>query len=664
MKYDFQGWATKYNILCPIDGRTILPGAFKEQNGAKVPLVWGHIHDDPTAVLGHAMLEARPEGIFCYGVFNDTEQGRNAKILVDHGDVDSVSICANQLKQTANKGVLHGVIRELSLVLAGANEGARIEPVLAHSGEDVSELIVYTDEYIMLNHSDEEIPEIKPLEDAPSDELAHEDDTSGKESDELAHKDDTTSKESDEKTPGEIYESLNEEQQTLFMALTMKYEEQIDALKEQLGQNKNKKEESTDMKHSLFEEGAAPTATQDYGVLTHADLTNVIELTKRRNGRFGETMRMYLADKAKDVLQHDGTTEEASEGDVTYGVRDLDIMFPDATLYGDGPIKIDRDQSWVSKFVDAAKHSPFSRIKCVYADLTPDEARAKGYTKGNRKDEEVFRLLKRSTRPCTVYKKQKLDRDDILDLGRDWLILPWLKGEMRPKLDEEVAVSALIGDGRSSSDADKVDETCIRPIVTDADLFTIKINVNNSGVATTPSRAKNFINAVMWNRRKWKGTGTPTLFTTEEILSECLMLTDEIGRDLYPDVSRLATKLRVKEIVTVEVMEQRRPDIYGVLFNPADYVFGTDKGGEVNFFDDFDIDFNQQKFLMETRLSGSLVVPFSAMLFYTASVDMPEVPFSDRGGHPTDYTGPYDPRNATSGTSSGSSDSGSESSGT
>lgn len=623
MKFDFQGWATKYNILCPIDGRTILPGAFKEQHGKKVPLVWGHIHDDPNAVLGHAMLEARDEGIWCYGVFNDSEQGRNAKLLVEHGDVDSVSICANQLKETNKKGVLHGKIRELSLVLAGANEGAHIEPVLAHSDDtEASELLVYTDEFIELNHSDEEIPNLVETEQETTSE------------EELEHEDKP-------KTIGDVFDSMNEEQQTLLLAIVREKEEEIDDLKEQL----NKKEDSTEMKHNIFE--GAETTVRECGVLTHSDLENVIELTKRRNGRFGETLKIYLQDK-EATLQHDGTDDvaEPTESDVTYGVRDLDIMFPDAHPYGDMPQMIDRDQTWVTKFVNAAKHSPFSRIKCVYADVTADEARARGYIKGNRKKEEVFRLLKRTTSPTTIYKKQKLDRDDIIDLGRDWNILAWMKGEMRPKLDEEVAVAGLIGDGRAADSEDKIDETCIRPIVSDADLFTVKVNVNNSGVAATPSRAKNFINAVVWNRRKWKGTGTPTLFTTEEIITECLMLTDEIGRDLYPDIAKLATKLRVKEIVTVEVLEQRRPDIYGVLFNPIDYVFGTDRGGEVEFFDDFDIDFNQMKYLMETRLSGSLVKPFSAIAFYTAQNDLPEVPFSDRGGYPSDYTGPYDPRNS------------------
>lgn len=621
MRYDFRGWATKYNILCS-DGRTIMPGAFKDQNGAKVPLVWAHIHDDPTAVLGYAVLEHRDEGVWCYGVFNDSEQGQNGKLLVDHGDVDSVSICANKLKQTSKKEVLHGRIRELSLVLAGANDGAHIEPVLAHSDDtEASELLVYTDEFIELNHADDEIPEIPELKDASEEqEITHEE------------KGATEMAESKEKTVGDVLDSMTEEQRNLTLALVAEQMEEIEDLKAQLN-----KEDSDEMKHNVFENDGA--AEMDRGVLTHDDLINVIDLTKKR-GSMAEAMKEYLTEKANS-LQHD---DEPAEDDVTYGIRDLDIMFPDAKPYGEMPYTIDRDQSWVGKVVNGAKHSPFSRIKCVYADITADEARAKGYTKGNLKKEEVFRLLKRGTTPTTVYKKQKFDRDDLIDI-RDWDVLAWTKKEMRGKLDEEVAVAALIGDGRPAESEDKIDETCIRPIISDADLFTIKVNVNNSGVDSTDNRAKDFINAVVYNRRKWKGTGTPTLFTTEDILTECLMLTDEIGRDLYENVGKLATKLRVKEIVTVEVMEQRRPDIYGVLYNPNDYTFGTDRGGEINFFDDFDIDYNQKKFLMETRLSGSLTIPFSAILFYTAQEDAAAVPFSDRGGYPSNYTGPYDPRN-------------------
>lgn len=633
MKYDFQGWATKYNVFCPSDGRTILPGAFKHQNGAKVPLVWGHIHDDPNAVLGHAYLESRDEGMWCYGVFNDTEQGRNAKLLVNHGDLDSVSICANQLKQTKDRGVMHGKIRELSLVLSGANEGAHIKPILAHSDDgDAEELIVYNDEFIELNHADGEIPEFHEIKD---EELEHEE------------KGATKMAESTEKTVGDVLDSMTEEQQNVTMALLAEKMEEIESLKEQL----NHEEDEPEMMYNIFD--TESTAQADRAILTHSDLEAVIDLTKKR-GSMKEAMKEYLSEKANS-LQHDDT--EYSEGDVTYGVRDLDIMFPDAKAYGEMPQTIDRDQTWVGKFVNGAKHTPYSRIKCVYADLTADEVRARGYIKGNMKKEQVFRLLKRATTPCTVYTKQKFDRDDLIDI-RDWDVLAYTKGVMRTRLDEEVAVASLLGDGRPVESEDKIDENCLRPVITDADLFTIKVRMGNHGVKTVGNRAKDFINAVIWNMQYWKGTGTPSLFTTRAMITECMMLTDEIGRDLYTSLSALANKMGVKEIIPVEVMAQRRPDIYGVLFNPNDYTYGTDRGGAVEFFDDFDIDYNQKKYLMETRLSGSLTTPYSAIVFYTANADKPSVPFADRGGYPTDYTGPYDPRNEASSEDSSESDDG------
>lgn len=618
MKYDFQGWATKYNVFCPSDGRTILPGAFKHQNGAKVPLIWGHIQDDPNAVLGHAYLESRDEGMWCYGVFNDTEQGRNAKMLVEHGDLDSVSICANQLKQTKDRGVMHGKIRELSLVLSGANEGARIEPILAHGDNgDAEQLIVYNDEFIELNHSDGEIPEFPENDD-----------------EELEHEEKGTNKmaEFDKKTVGDVLDSMTEEQRNVTMALIAEKMEEIKSLKEQL----KHEEDDLEMKHNIFD--TESTTQDDRAILTHSDLEAVIDLTKKR-GSMREAMKEYLSDK-DNSLQH----AEPGEGDVTYGIRDLDIMFPDAKAYGEMPQTIDRDQTWVGKFVNGAKHTPYSRIKCVYADLTADEVRSRGYIKGNMKKEQVFRLLKRATTPCTVYTKQKFDRDDLIDI-RDWDVLAYTKGVMRTRLDEEIAVASLLGDGRPVESEDKIDETCLRPVITDADLFTIKVRMGNHGVKTTGNRAKDFINAVIWNMQYWKGTGTPSLFTTRSMITECMMLTDEVGRDLYTSLSALANKMGVKEIIPVEVMAQRRPDIYGVLINPNDYTYGTDRGGAVEFFDDFDIDYNQKKYLMETRLSGSLTTPYSAIVFYTAEADKPKVPFADRGGYPSDYTGPHDPRN-------------------
>ena len=611
MKYDFQGWATKYNVYCPTDGRTILPGAFKEQHGSKVPLVWGHIHDDPNAVLGHAYLEARDEGIWCYGVFNDTEQGRNAKLLVNHGDLDSVSICANQLKQTKDRGVLHGKIRELSLVLAGANEGARIEPVLAHSDDEVpTEITVFNDEFIELNHSDEEIPEFTQNEDAPE---------PAEETEEIQHEEKGAADMADskERTVKDVIDSMNEEQQAVLYGL----------LGEVLSSKKDEDEGDEDMKHNVFDQ----EDIRKGNVLTHSDF-EAIKANAKRAGSFREAYNDYV-----EELQHaDGdpveyrdrngdviTYNRDSEG-VPYGVGNWDIMFPDARLVGQNPSVIKRDTEWVSKVVNGAKHSPFSRIKTIHADITEDAARAKGYIKGKYKKEEFFALMKRVTTPTTIYKKQKMDRDDVIDIT-EWDVIAWLKQEMRWMLDEEIARAALVSDGRLADDENKINEQCIRPIAKDADLYTVKINLSDStstGVVSTDSAARDFINAVIFNRKKYKGSGNPTLFTTEDMLTECLMLTDDIGRDLYDSVAKLATKMRVKEIVTVPVMENT--DYVGILVNMQDYTFGSDRGGSVSMFDDFDIDYNQQKYLIETRLSGALTVPYSAMLFYKASSSAPE----------------------------------------
>ena len=613
MKYDFKGWATKYNVLCS-DGRTILPGAFKDQDGARVPLVWGHIHDDPTAVLGYAILQHRDEGVFCWGCFNQSEQGRNAKMLVDHGDVDSVSICANRLEPKKSNEVQHGMIRELSLVLAGANDYAHIEPILAHSDDpddnEVTEMFIYTDEQIELNHADEDIPEGIEHEEKGEEPVAEE-----KKAEEAK---------SGEKTVGDVIESMTEEQRNVLYAL----------LEEAMASNDNDDKEDPEVKHNVFD-------TEDVrsgNVLTHSDF-ETIKSNAKRCGSWKDAYNEFV----EDTLQHDDPAEEPTvytdrEGNeinynrnadgTPYGVGNYEYMFPDARLVGPNPAVIKRDTGWVTKVVNGAKHSPFSRIKTIVADLTEDAARAKGYIKGKFKKEEFFSLLKRVTTPTTVYKKQKMDRDDLIDIT-EWDVVAWLRQEMRGMLDEEVARAALIGDGRLADDDDHINEQNIRPIATDADLYTVKIDIADSGVESTSSDARDFINAVIYNRRLYKGTGEPSLFIQEDMLTECLMLTDEIGRDLYENVGKLATKLRVKEIIPCPILENTK--YKGILVNMVDYTFGADKGGAISMFDDFDIDYNQQKYLIETRLSGALTLPYSAMVFTKEESDEEE-PADDNNG--------------------------------
>lgn len=605
MKYDFKGWATKYNVLCS-DGRTILPGAFKDQDGARVPLVWGHIHDDPTAVLGYAVLQHRDEGVYTYGCFNDSEQGRNAKLLVDHGDIDSVSICANKLEPKRSSEVRHGKIRELSLVLSGANEGARIEPVLVH-GEDsdeVSELIIYSDDEIELNHDDEDMPEI----------VEH----SEKGNETMADEKKTEEKKSDDRTVQDVINTMNEEQRNVLYALVG---EALEAAPE-----KNEEEDSKEMKHNVFEttDDTVTTGT----VLNHSAF-ETIKSNAKRAGSFRDAYNDYL-----DELRHD---DEPSDEPVSYVDREgheinynldrngnpyfignYNYLFPDPRLVGDKPAMIERDQTWVSIVMNGVKHSPFSRIKTLAADITEDDARAKGYLKGHMKKEEFFGLMKRVTTPTTIYKKQKMDRDDLLDIS-DWDVVAWLKGEMTKMLNEEKARAILVGDGRQPGSEDKVNADCIRPIASDTSLYTVQVNINNSGYESTGIKARDFINAVIWNRKNYKGSGTPMLFTTEDMLTECLMLTDEIGRDLYENEQKLATKLRVSRIVTVP-SEIIGDTIVGIMVNLNDYTVGADKGHASNFLEDFDIDYNQQKYLIEDRMSGALTKPYSAMVFSDTEV--------------------------------------------
>ncbi len=583
MEYDFSGWATRNNIRCS-DGRTILKDAFKHNDGQIVPLVWNHDHNDPLNVLGHALLENRDEGVYAYCTFNDTDAGRNAKALVEHGDVTALSIYANQLKQQG-PNVLHGAIREVSLVLAGANPGAFIDSIIRHGEESDEEAIIYTGEELVLEHAcGGATPKKKKKE------MEHSQNTIVNDKNLDAIKDNFTPPSGNkEKTVQDVFDTLNEEQKTVVYAL-------IGQALDDSNQNENNEKEGNDnMKHNVFDQDQK----EKENVLTHADMENIISEGKR----YGSLKDSFLAHAAQ------------------YGIDQIDFLFPEAKNVTNQPDFIKRDDSYVQKVLRGVHHTPFSRIKSTHANITADEARAKGYIKGHLKKEEVFTLLKRTTTPTTIYKKQKMDRDDIIDIT-DFDVVAYIKAEMRMMLDEEIARAILVGDGRSTSSDDKIPETNIRPIAKDDDLYTIKATVTAAANATDDAIAKAFIRTVIKSRKEYKGSGSPTLFTTEDMLTNCLLLEDNNGRIIYDSVDKLATTLRVKEIVPVEVMEgvtrtvgAKNLPLMAILVNLNDYYVGADKGGAINMFDDFDIDYNQEKYLIETRISGALVKPYSAIAF-------------------------------------------------
>ena len=573
MKYDFSGWATKNNIKCS-DGRTILRDAFKHNDGQTVPLVWNHQHNESANVLGHAVLENREEGVYAYCTFNDTEAGKNAKLLVEHGDVTALSIYANQLKQNGSN-VMHGTIREVSLVLAGANPGAFIDSIIRHGEFCEDEAVIYTGENLSLEHADQK----------PSDK----EDKAGED-----NKGDGKVEGKDQKTIKDVVDSMSEEQKNVLYALVGQALEGKEMAQSAIEENNNIEDGGEqEMKHNVFE----GKETDNKNVLSHDAMETIFKDAKR----YGSLKESFLAHADQ------------------YGIKDIEWLFPDAKNVNMPPDFIKRDDSYVQKVMRGVHHVPFSRIKSMHADITADQARAKGYIKGKLKKEEVFTLLKRTTSPTTIYKKQKLDRDDVIDIT-DFDVVAWLKMEMRMMLDEEIARAILVGDGRLSSDDDKINEMCIRPIATDADLYCVKAPVTVASAATEEEIAKAFIRTVIKSRKEYKGSGSPTLFTTEDVLTNCLLLEDKNGRIIYDTVEKLATALRVKEIVTVEVMEgaktkveeQEKP-LMALMVNLVDYYVGADKGGAVNMFDDFDIDYNQQKYLMETRCSGALVKPYSAI---------------------------------------------------
>ena len=568
MKYDFSGWATKNGLRCS-DGRTIMKDAFLHNDGQTVPLVWNHQHNDHMNILGHALLENRQEGVYAYCVFNETESGQNAKQLVEHGDVSALSIYANQLKQQGGN-VLHGAIKEVSLVLAGANPGAFIDSIIRHGEESTEECIIFTGDEIELYHAEE---------------------TLNHKEEEIKMADETkkTAGESEE-TVADVFETLNEKQKTVVYALIGQALEEAEAGGEiQQSEIDEIKGDLAFMKHNLFD---GDTTGPD--VLSHADMTAIITDAKR----YGSLKEAVLA----------------------HGITDIDFLFPDAKTLDGTPSFIQRDMGWVSDVMNKTHHTPFSRIKSIFANITEDDARAKGYITGALKKEEVFSLLKRTTSPTTIYKKQKLDRDDVVDIT-DFDVVAWLKGEMRMMLDEEIARAVLVGDGRLNSSNDKINEANIRPIWKDENLYTIKQAVSVTAAATADQTAKAFIRAAIKSRKLYKGSGNPVLYTTEDVLTDCLLMEDTTGRVIYETVEKLATALRVSKIITVPVMDgltrvdsnTKTRTLMGIIVNLSDYNIGADKGGAVNMFDDFDIDYNAQKYLIETRCSGALVTPYSAI---------------------------------------------------
>ena len=568
--YDFSGWATKNNLLCS-DGRTILKDAFKNDDGVTVPLVWNHQHNDPSNILGHALLENRDEGVYAYCKFNDSEPGKNAKLLVEHGDVSALSIYANQLKQQGGN-VLHGAIREVSLVLAGANPGAFIDSVISHSEDVDDEAIIYTGENICLAHAEKQMEETTKVMEEKK-EMAPET---------------KTEEPKKEKTVQDVFNTLNEEQKKVVYALIGQVIEEAENKSSKENETKDIEGGKKEMKHNVFENDKE----NQENVLQHSDIEAIFADAKR----YGS-----LKDS---VLQH--------------GITNIDYLFPEDKNVTATPEFIKRDMGWVEKVMRSVHHTPFSRIRSTFANITEEDARAKGYIKGKLKKDEVFSLLKRSTTPTTVYKKQKLDRDDVVDIT-DFDVVAWLKSEMRMMLDEELARAFLIGDGRISSSDDKINEQNIRPIYNDDDLYTVKAVIEVSQTATAEEKTKAFIKSVIKNRKEYKGTGSPTLYTTEDVVSDCLLLEDANGRFIYDNIDKLKNVLRVADIVTVPVMEgakgKNQGDLLAILVNLADYNVGADKGGAVNMFDDFDIDYNAQKYLIETRCSGALVKPYSAIAF-------------------------------------------------
>ena len=604
--YDFGGWATKNNIKCS-DGRTILKDAFKQNDGQKVPLVWNHQHNDPSEVLGHALLENREEGVYAYCKFNNTESGQTAKSLVANGDVDKLSIYANRLKTHMNN-VMHGCIREVSLVLAGANPGAFIDTVISH-GEDAEaeeEGIIYTDEHIeTIEHSDDE--SYKKGETDMEDENKK--------------VDEEKKDENNEKTIQEVFETLNEEQKNAVYAIVgQALEHSDDSEDDSEDDSKDESEDDSENKDNDSEDNSENNNDEGEEDMKH----NVFDNDKNNDEVLQHSE--ILASAIQDAKKYGSLKESVIEHAAINNITDIGKLFPDATALNKEPIMIEKDQTWVGKIINTIKHTPFSRVKVTMGKMTEPQARAKGYIKGNKKTNIQMAALNRIVTPTTVYIKNEIDRDDVIDIT-DFDVVAWQKREMRKELDKELALAALLGDGRDISDNDKINEQNIIPIIKDVDTFTIKYTITegvdykqaNNSASNNDSFTKGIIRAAIRSRKEYKGSGSPTFFTTEDYLTDMLLIEDQNGRRIYESLAQLALALRVKEIVTIPEMEQEAyKDIVGVIVNMADYTMGADKGGSVNMFDDFDIDYNQMKYLMETRCSGALTVPYSAIVLKKA----------------------------------------------
>ena len=644
--YDFSGYATRNDLTCG-DGRVIRKNAFKNQDGQKVPLIWNHEHNNPEAVLGHAILENRDDGVYAYCKFNDTENGKLCHELVNNGDVRSLSIWANQLKQMGSD-VVHGVIRELSLVLAGANPGAYIDFVLAHSDEETDSLYAnYDESLLVISHGCKK----DTKEESKKKTLEHMAEPKEEEPDEK-EKDEEGEGEMSNKSANEVYDTLNDEQKNFVKMLIKQASEgnDVDALKHAAStgfktntgaktetENKTKPDEAKKEKTvgEVFDTLNEEQKTAVYAVIgellkDEKDEKDDEEVDEKEGGIKPMKHNVFDQDveNNNEVLSHSEFMEIMEDAEnvgslkktfLQHGITNIGYLFPDAKTLDNPPAFIKRDDSWVAEFMNAVHKTPFSRIKSVFADITEADARAKGYVKGHEKADELFSLLKRETVPTTIYKKQSIDRDDAVDIT-DLDVIAWLKAEMRMMLDEEIARAILVGDGRSSSSADKINEQNIRPIWTDDDKYTIKVGINVTTSTTADEKAQAFIKAVIKSRKNYKGSGNPIMYMSEDMLTDCLLLQDTTGRDIYDSVEKLATKLRVRKIVTVPVMENlsrvvgaNTNTLAAIYVNPADYNVGADKGGSVNMFDDFDIDYNKQKYLIETRCSGALIKPYAAV---------------------------------------------------